>query len=547
MTAADDETRRLDLTDGGAERTRVLGDPAAEPTVVLGAAHPTDLPPPGSPEPTAVLWGPPRAEQRVDGPPPWPGSPDTYRPAGRQPYQTNPWPGAPTSGQPAAAPRYSGQPSAPTSHYYGAGYPYAGSGYGQSPYAQWPGTPAAGAWGAAYAPPGQSYPPSYPGYPAGYSPGPYQPAPPPRRNNRGFSALIAFLLVATLGWASFTWMGNPLAGLSPSQEATTEPSSGPARPNRPQRTPALPGSGADSDTTVRAAMSTGVVLISAETSSGAAAGTGMVITADGRVLTNYHVVAGSEGIEVTLADSGDTYTATVIGFDQSRDVALLQLRDAFGLETVTVDDDGLQVGADVSAVGNANGGGVLVRANGLVTDLSEDLTVSSDSPWGSTEDLEGLIQTTAGAVPGHSGGPMFDEEAEVIGITTAGSTRAGTSYAVPIAEALSIVDQINSGVEVGTVRIGPAGYLGIRVVDEEERGATGVVVDVVTDDSPAAEAGLTEGSTLVRVGDTTITRRTNVAVVIRSLEPGQQVRIAWIDPDGDEREATVTMGSSPVN
>lgn len=146
----------------------------------------------------------------------------------------------------------------------------------------------------------------------------------------------------------------------------------------------------------------------------------MVLTPDGKVLTNYHVVAGTQALEVTIADSGAAYAATVLGFDQSKDVALLQLADASGLATITVDTDEVSVGDPVAAVGNAGGNGKLVRAPGEVVRLNRSLTVNSDSPWGSQEDLSGVIETTAGAVPGHSGGPMFDAEGEVLGITTAG-------------------------------------------------------------------------------------------------------------------------------
>ena len=106
------------------------------------------------------------------------------------------------------------------------------------------------------------------------------------------------------------------------------------------------------------------MLIEAETGCGIAAGTGMILTADGQVLTNYHVVAGSDKVSVTVADSGNTYTATVVGFDQARDVALLQLKNASGLTTVTVDKDQVAVGDAIAAVGNASGGGELVKAAG---------------------------------------------------------------------------------------------------------------------------------------------------------------------------------------
>ena len=295
-----------------------------------------------------------------------------------------------------------------------------------------------------------------------------------------------------------------------------------------------------------AAQAKGVVLIEGETSNGTAAGTGMILSSDGKVLTNYHVVAGTDKIAVKVPTTGNTYVATVLGFDQTKDVALLQLKDASGLDTVTVDNDAVPTGEAVTAVGNAEGGGVLVAAPGKVTGTDRSLRVSSDSPWGNFEDLSGLIQTNAGAVPGHSGGPMFDSDAEVVGITTAGSTKAGTSYAVPIATALSVVSQIETGADAGTVRVGPAGFLGVQPATQEATG-NGVTVVKVVSGSPAAKAGMTAGSKLTKVGDTTVKAGMNLASVIRSLEPGQQVSISWVTSSGKAKTATVTLGSSPVN
>lgn len=295
------------------------------------------------------------------------------------------------------------------------------------------------------------------------------------------------------------------------------------------------------------AQSKGIVLIEASSGNSLGAGTGMVLTADGKVLTNYHVVAGSEKVSVTLADTGDTYEATVVGFDQTRDVALLQLANASNLPTVTVDDDSLAVGDTVSAVGNAEGGGELVRADGQVTGIDQDLTVSSDSPWGAEEDLNGLIQTDANAVPGDSGGPMFDSENEVTGMTTAGSVRAGDSYAIPIASALQVVQVIEAGKDSGTVRVGPAGYLGIVVADATRGSRSSRVITQVVEDSPAGKAGIEVGSTLTSVNGTKITSSTNLADVIRVLEPGQQVKVEWTTPDGDAKSADVTLGASPIN
>lgn len=298
-----------------------------------------------------------------------------------------------------------------------------------------------------------------------------------------------------------------------------------------------------------------IVLISARTTGGEGAGTGMVLTASGEVLTNYHVVKGSTEVEVELPATGRTYTARVVGHDASSDVALLQLQDAAGLATITPDRDALAVGDTLTAIGNASGGGELVAASGQVTALDQQVTVGDDN--GGTETLTGVIETNAGAVPGDSGGPMFDSEGEVAGMTTAGSQvvtrgpRGGrgaarevttTSYAVPIADALAVVEQIRSGQETDTTRIGAKAYLGITVAP-----ASGVVVNSVLPEGPAAAAGLTPGGLITSLDGHAVVGQADLAALLDRLEPGQPVRVAWIDRTGSRRSGTVTLGESPVN
>ncbi|MEA5054297.1 MAG: trypsin-like peptidase domain-containing protein [Propionicimonas sp.] len=495
---------------------------------------------------------------QTQAPQPPAGRPYPQQPYPQQPYLQQPYPQQPYAPQPPAAPPYlqqpaAGQPSA-------AGQPYAPQPYGSQPWAgQQPSPWAPQQYG--YQPPSWEVPPSYPGQPPGQPPydptlpwwhpahqpvqppSDYQPAPPPRRRTtlQRVSVVLSVALALSLALGGLSYLfprtteraGEPVQTLPPSQ-----PQAAPSQDDAADRPRAQAARG------VTAAESAGVVLIEAGTTGGLASGTGMVVTSDGKVLTNYHVVAGSDSIDATLADTGRSYDATMLGFDQSRDIALLQLQDAGGLVTVTLDDDPVRIGDPAYAVGNADGGGALVRAAGRVTDLNENLTVTSDSPWGSEENLEGLIETSAGAVPGHSGGPMFDAEAEVMGITTAGSVERGSSYAIPIAEAMSVVEIIQAGQDAGTVRVGPAGYLGVKIGETNRLGAT--VTEVVAD-SPAEAAGIQAGAILTRIGDSRITADTDLAGVVRSLEPGQQVQVEWVAANGTRDEATVTLGASPVN
>ncbi len=380
-----------------------------------------------------------------------------------------------------------------------------------------------------------------------YPPQSYHPVPTRRRTPAQRIALVLALMLAfamALGAVAYLFprnlerAGGPIQTDAPTglpSDLPSAPTRAPVDPDRPRAEPALK---------VSAAESAGVVLIEAETSEGVAAGSGMLLTQDGKVLTNYHVVAGSDVVSITVADTADVYRATVLGFDQTKDVALLQLRGASQLTTVVLDSDPVKVGEAAYAVGNANGDGELVRAAGKVTDTDKNLTVKSDSPWGSEEDLKDLIETSAGAVPGHSGGPMFDDEGEVLGMTTAGSQERRQSYAIPIADAMSVVATIEAGSDSGTVRVGPAGYLGVKF---GSIGAAGATVTEVVDGGPADDAGIETGSTISRIGDTAITRGLNLANVVRSLEPGAKVPVEWIAPDGSQQRATVILGSSPVN
>ncbi|SDT30691.1 S1C family serine protease [Microlunatus soli] len=322
------------------------------------------------------------------------------------------------------------------------------------------------------------------------------------------------------------------------------------------------------------AESRGVALIDTELYDGsAAAGTGIVLTADGEILTNYHVVEGSTVIKVTIASTGKTYTAALVGADESSDVAVLQLQNASGLSTATMDDDAVAVGDDVTAVGNAGGTGTLTAADGDVTALNAQITTAAEGPVQS-ETLSKMIETDADVVAGDSGGPLLDSEGEVVGIDTAASSGSEIDgYAIPIDNALAIAEQIQSGDETDQVRIGPAAYLGVQVTDSTAAqdqygdqygsgfdgslngtsgprtttGAGGAAVAAVEDGTPAATAGLTSGDLITGVDSTTIGSASDLTEALADQQPGDTVRITWTDGTGAEQSATVTLGESPVN
>ena len=228
---------------------------------------------------------------------------------------------------------------------------------------------------------------------------------------------------------------------------------------------------------------------------GKAAGTGMVLTSNGEVLTNNHVIDGATSISVTDIGNGHTYKATVVGYDTTKDIAVLQLQNASGLQTVTFGDSStVSVGQQVVAIGNAEGkGGQPSVVTGSVTALNQSITASDEGSASNSEQLSGLIQTNAPIQPGDSGGPLVNSAGQVIGIDTAASASSATpmeqaatpgqsqqgqsqqgqsqqgqsqatqAFSVPINEAESLASQIEAGTSSSTVHLGSTAFLGIEV------------------------------------------------------------------------------------
>lgn len=295
-------------------------------------------------------------------------------------------------------------------------------------------------------------------------------------------------------------------------------------------------------TTATEDQSRGVLLLESSTGSGSGAGTGLVLSSSGLALTNYHVVQGSSALTATVAATGDEYDVEVLGFDETADVALLQLVDAEDLDTVDVDDDGAEIEDEVTAVGNALGRGTLLAVDGTITDLDGEVT-TRDRFGPAADQLDGMIETDAPVVRGYSGGPMYDDEGEVVGITTAAAGNASESFAVPIDDALEIAGQIEDGDEDDSVQIGPSAYLGITAA---ETGSGAGVADV-EEGGPADAAGLTPGSVISAIDGTEVTAVEDLLAALDDHEPGDEVRVTWSDADGQRHRAEVTLGESPVS
>jgi S1-C subfamily serine protease len=196
------------------------------------------------------------------------------------------------------------------------------------------------------------------------------------------------------------------------------------------------GSGQSAQQTTRATaqQQTGVVDVDTvlDYGTGEAAGTGIVLTPDGEILTNNHVVEGSTSIKVTDVTSGKTYTATVVGTDATDDVAVIRLQGASGLTPATLASTDAQnavtTGTPVTAVGNAGGtGGTPSAAAGTVVALGQTITASDETSTADSENLAGMIEVQAGIESGDSGGPLYANGA-VIGVDTAASSSSGPSY-----------------------------------------------------------------------------------------------------------------------
>src|ERR1700742_567272 len=217
----------------------------------------------------------------------------------------------------------------------------------------------------------------------------------------------------------------------------------------------------------------GVVLINStlQYSSEAAAGTGMVINADGLVLTNNHVIAGATKITASVAKTGRTYPATVVGYDKTGDVALLRLQGASGLKTVPLGNStAVRTGDAVVALGNAQGRGTVITAAGQVTALNQTITASDQGAMTSSETLHGMIETNADIVPGDSGGPLANSASQVIGMDTAANSvsrgdqqQSAAGFAIPINTALSVARQIAGGQASATIMIGYPPFVGILI------------------------------------------------------------------------------------
>jgi S1-C subfamily serine protease len=390
---------------------------------------------------------------------------------------------------------------------------------------------------------------------------------------------VAVALLAGAGLGHAVWRQNTtVSATAPSSGGVTVPSGGAAG--------ASPfGSGSTGNTSTGAGAPSNISAIAAKVSPALvdintnlsyqneqAAGTGMVLTSNGEILTNNHVIDGATSISVTDVGNGKTYKANVVGYDRTRDVAVIQLVGASGLRTITASKTAPAVGQAVVGVGNAGGtGGTPSNAGGSVTALNQAIT-ASDSNGGNAESLTGLIEVNAAIKPGDSGGSLVNTSGQVLGMDTAASTGSGyqvsgtQGYAIPIGSALSLAKQIEAGHSSSTIHIGATGFLGVSVQAASAgvgsgsgsgfggpfgsgagSGTTtsGAVVVGTLAGSPSANAGLTQGDVITGLNGKTITSATDLTNFLGAYHPGDTVQLTWTNTSGQTQTAGITLASGP--
>jgi S1-C subfamily serine protease len=408
----------------------------------------------------------------------------------------------------------------------------------------------------------------------------------PSARRRGSGNMLTHALMALLGAALATGLllafYNPTSGgigiSLPGSGAVPAPGS-----------PSGPLTGGEQAIVTKVKPGLVIINTALQYNSEAAAGTGMVINANGLVLTNNHVINRSTKITATVASTGTTYTATVVGYDKTGDIALIQLQNASGLTTVPIgNSSSVKIGSPVVALGNAEGRGSITAKPGQVTALNQSITASEDGGSTASETLHGMIQTNAVIVPGDSGGPLASS-AGVIGMDTAGSEgnnqQASTGFAIPINTALSVARQIAGGHASSTITIGYPPFVGIftgsgsesspraQAQQEQQNGgfsggsgnaprcytsnsgltvpstiapvSSGVLVIGTICGSPAASAGMTGGAVITAVNGQAVSSPDGLTGTLSRFHPGDTISVTWVSPSGQRTTSSLHLIAGP--
>ncbi len=286
-------------------------------------------------------------------------------------------------------------------------------------------------------------------------------------------------------------------------------------------------------------------------------GAGIVLTPDGQVLTNHHVVAGANNIKAVSMGTGQTFEADLLGYDRANDIALLQLRGAQGLPVAPLGDSNLvALGQPVLTIGNANGSGnPMTHETGAVTNLSRSIA-AEDELTGAKNSLGGLIQSSTNLRSGDSGGALVNSAGEVVGMNAAAtlnftidgdSTPGGEGFAIPINRALDIASQIRGGAASPAVHIGPSAMLGIGIAAAGETNANGLQVRSVLQGGPAGLAGVRPGDVITVIDGVPIDSANTLTELLDQRYPGNVIELNWLDRAGTPHNAAVTLVVGPVS
>ena len=410
----------------------------------------------------------------------------------------------------------------------------------------------------------------------------------PSFRRRGRGNMLTHTLMAVLGAALAAVLllvfYNPGSGGS----GISLPGSGAV----PAPAPAAPLTGGDQAIVTKVKPGLVIINTNLQFDSEAAAGTGMVINPNGLVLTNNHVIDGSTKITATVSATGKTYPATVVGYDKTRDIALIQLQNASGLTIVPIgNSSSVKIGNAVVALGNAEGRGRITAAAGEVTGLNQTITASEEGGSTASETLTGMIQTDADIVPGDSGGPLAGSTG-VIGMDTAGNAvsdqqQASAGFAIPINTALSVARQIAAGHASSTITIGYPPFVGIFISSgsasspqaqaqqeeqQQQNGGSGgsgsspacytsnadltvpsaiapvssgtLIIGTICG-SPAASAGMTGGAVITAVNGQAVGSPDDLTGTLSRFHPGDTISVTWVSPSGQRSISSLHLTAGP--
>lgn len=450
------------------------------------------------------------------------------------------------------------------------------------------------AWGSTWQVPTQQVPTQqYPGgwgMPAGPMWGPPPvPVPPAGASSRRrvSAAMTAFLMVvaalAGVGVGHVAWQSaagrqnaaapparhspSPLPGGSSNPRGGGNGNASPFAPNNNNNggggAPAL-GSGAPADTkAIAGKVDPALVDINSNfdyPEPAAGAGTGIVVSSRGEIITNNHVIEDATRISVTDVGNHQTYAATVVGYDATHDIAILQLSGASNLTTAKLGNSSkLSIRQPVVAIGNAGGlGGTPTSTGGSIFGLNQSITAADELDGGS-EQLSGLIAVTADVQPGDSGGSLVNASGQVIGMDTAASasfsfqqSQGGDGYAIPINRVMRTASAVESGHQTATIHVGPTAFLGVITVAVGQSSGSvgsptsGAEVKEVIPGEASDRIGLAAGDVITSFDGHKVASPTSLGKLIEPLHPGNKVPIDWVDPQGRSHSAIVQLGTGPA-